>query len=1217
MRGIPAQSYRLIALSLIAASAVTLFGFAAPAHAMPPPASTLRAILDQLLNQPPATCEVEVSLSVPNGRYTIEKKPWQLSIPLTVKMKRISGDGGKIQVTIPQLNELEQGTISSNTPSVTVQTGQPNLTIRTNNSVLNNETVTAVIDYPIQETAQPGTITFVATNVDSLDNNNQPVTCTDNVGQAGTGIEAPVVLEPAVQFDFEIDLTGPVQALPDQQVRIQSTIKNADSAKDAVPGATNFTVTFTYPNGDMKVVTSEPLANDDPTQGKLVWDKLVTESGGLAIGATHKVKPTADFLTDKRYVPNYPIQACIEPVSQWAKDHEVSENNCQTINIVGSKIRLIQTWSDGKADIRALAADQVAQTRLTLRNISPESVSNINLKDYLITSIFCNPLTMTDCPTWDDTVSWQNIPTGVAEQQPDNELVWNQPITIGGGQEQKIDLSFKVADAATLIAALQENADPHCSLGQATITNTPVNQQAILCWSYQLPSDLELTKQFKTSNGLTNAISIREGEIGTYAIGVRNNGSNAAYGVDFLDQQEEAASLGNSEHLVSWVKESISSDPAIMIDDKNHRLVGWSHANIPPGETRTLEPQFAVRCDALDLLRQRNQSRFNTITNVAEVTAANDANVSNNKNQPITATIVDGHYNLGLTASSNPTELVPSDSTKQETTLTVTVSNLDSDRSVNTAIPGLTIQLRIPAQFSLVDGSLNPAGTVDNGLVSWKIASLAPEASQNLSLKLRVNAAATEVNPPDMVLIDATSISAGATCGKAHFELPLPVKGPSFTVVKSVVEPADANVSLGETVTYELRITNTSTVADLKRSPGQELIVDDPLDQDLAYTGDADTSCQLATPPNNTQTVGCTADQQPSPSGSNQLRWVVSGIPKNTALIYRFKAKVNENAKLEVCPKPVYNSGVTNPSTLQDRLFPEKLPLIFNPAQISVYANRCLQGNIHARNLDSAEPNAIKVLSSDIIISPNSVLSSSGTIDCGSNQTCKDAPWKVGQYATGQSYGLNFAKVVRRMFVNRQRLTGSAQPINRARITPGIFDLLGGNDTSGLSRYPEGKVWLADDLTIDTGLPGQSVQFKGKGTIIVTGNLTVTGQGKITYDADSSAKTAVGFIILPKADGTGGNMTVEGDVRQVVGAYYAPGTLTDIPNTTTPITSGIMRFNPGTNPLRPAKGLFIARQFDLQREKIVLEYNSLLASPEGAPPGFTFTTAPTETQEGS
>lgn len=90
-------------------------------------------------------------------------------------------------------------------------------------------------------------------------------------------------------------------------------------------------------------------------------------------------------------------------------------------------------------------------------------------------------------------------------------------------------------------------------------------------------------------------------------------------------------------------------------------------------------------------------------------------------------------------------------------------------------------------------------------------------------------------------------------------------------------------------------------------------------------------------------------------------------------------------------------------------------------------------------------------------------------------------------------------------------------------------------DLTDNSANPEGGVWyIPGDLLM------QSARFLGRGTIVVEGNVTIkpaTSGGEITYAPNGM----LGVIARGNnAKGTKGDITIDPNVKTLVGAYYAP-----------------------------------------------------------------------------
>lgn len=1204
---------RVVATVFLAAAVI--FGLAESAQAFPPPASW-HGLLGQLMQ----SCEVHLVLSTSQTSY----QPGE-TVQITARMTRIGGLWRRIQTHIPPApaEQLDRGYIDPRTIGVIEEElSLPELTFRSLNQIRPGNSVTGIINYPIPNEAPAGSVTLTGTPSSLLADGSEEPDCTVRASTVNLTI--------TTDNHFDFALTGssvPTLIYPDDAVSILADVVNTASAQREVPANLAFEVTATIPEG-LTFVAAEPPAQIRPAAaGREVYWTRSTGSDPIPIGASYPSSFLVTYDSDQIYRGNYLVRLCVNPTTQWGIDNEEpKDNNCADVSIKVASVKVTKTWDDGSTAIRDFAPSEIMTFKVGATNLSNKTVT-ITLRDILASDINCDPLAAANCPAWDETISWTELPPGVTENSTTHELAWNNPVSLRAGDSVDYALEARVLDQDALYDKLRPNKfQARCNEFQTTPANSDSIQPHIrLCWTYSIGTDLGVAKTFKLTDGSTSdSLTIKQGDIGTYKVDVTNNGSHPGFNVQLTDQQVNEVNHGaNVPHLFQWVPSSIT-DQQTAINQNTHTLIGWSNNEIDVGGSATVEPQFAVRCDARAILNNLNQPNLNFIDNEASITAANDATPTNNRNtNRVRATIADGHYNLGVVSNANPVEVVPQDPSRRRTLVTVTASN-NQDGRVDLAVPFVTVEAVIPTQFSVDLASIAPGGVVINRngrqVVVWEtIPSIGIDGSAAMSVALTVGAEQVAITPPPSLAITARSVSSGANCGVASLNLGIPIKGPEFTQVKSIIDSnasrqTTGSAGLGETVTFELRVTNISTAYNFGRDTLNEgMKINDILDPNLLYTvGPGNATCLLYSPPNAQNGTACTAEQQSAPteesSSPQVLSWQFSRLPANTALALQFKVVVQPSMILSVCPQPLYNSSGVNPTTLKDLKNPAVVSN-FNPVFLQVFADQCLDGNIYARN-----DGGVIIRSDQVIINPNSILSSKGSINCGSNASCNAAPWQVGNYATDSSFGLDFVKVVNRMFRNIQRIQSTADVFPVATINPGTFDLYSGQPAV---NYPDGRVYkLTDNITINTGGPDDKVIFRGRGTIIVNGNLTISGEGSISY-IDSSVDHAIGFIVLPTS-ATDGNIVIGSSVRQLVGAFYAPGSKTQNLNTAAPVTSGQLVFqNAGAVPLRPARGLFIARQFQFQPSAaVVLQYNPLLNTASGAPPGFTFAGSPSETEEG-
>jgi hypothetical protein len=190
----------------------------------------------------------------------------------------------------------------------------------------------------------------------------------------------------------------------------------------------------------------------------------------------------------------------------------------------------------------------------------------------------------------------------------------------------------------------------------------------------------------------------------------------------------------------------------------------------------------------------------------------------------------------------------------------------------------------------------------------------------------------------------------------------------------------------------------------------------------------------------------------------------------------------------------------------------------------------------------------------------------------------------------------------------------------------GYLSALGGIDVPGIiagkygplqtgvsmsgSTILDGKVYYYDTGTPELTVNGVVFQNggagqRGNGLIVVKGDLAINGD--VSYDTlgtnDLSKLASVGWIVLKRTDGTGGNVTISPDVKNFVGAVFAEGTLST-GNSATQLN---------------VTGMLVAKNFSFERlyasrtggaEKITFDARAVLNPPPGmsdisrALPGF-------------
>lgn len=963
-------------------------------------------------------------------------------------------------------------------------------------------------------------------------------------------------------------------------------------------------VTLTTP---AMLVTEQPapipttITEPPPKKATKVQWRLVV--GSLAPGetvSTFAVSYQADLAAGA-----YTVTGCANLTNQDIDRFETNRaNNCQDASLVVDQIKVDKSWSDGSlAPRKAEPATELAFTAKA-KNLSDQSVTSVNLADLL--SVVCNqefPDSCTPTPPWDDSLAWADTAGGDISG---NRRSWNA-ISLAAGGERKFDLKGKLVDAASLLAKVSRFGYDRCnSFGQTA--GSQLSPESKVCWYFNLPYDLEIHKEF-TSGGKQKQIA--RGGLDQYEITLKNNGPNPSFNTTVTDIQHDTHSsqlFGQPPaHHVFWVPSELDGGTSVS-DHKVEWTVdgrdGQADNRFDPGKTITLKPKFVVRCNAPIGATVANQ----VIASASRVTDL-DTNRANNNNGlgDVVITIVDeGKYNLAFDVTPSKEEIAPGESIQ----LKVLVTNKPAAAvtTVTKPVPHVKITITLPSQ--LIIKTTGPDFTEQGNQLIWNIPLL--EAGGERKTEVTVEAKSGSLGTAN---IRAKAESPAGTCG-AHdpdawsetFRLPnglvddpiIKIVGANLILTK---QPQKTDFEKGESGDFVLQITNDSPTA-----VSEAISLLDQLDPAFDFAATT-AECKVLSPPTSQSPVDCdNAKQQVKPDkATSELKWTINEIPANTAIRYIATLKVRDDYDTNECPKVVSNAIKLKNSDGGDIGNPS------SPINVNIYVGRCVKGNVHAQS--STGTGNIQITGSDVIIDSTSILSATGSITCQTDK-CNVAPWKIGDYNTKDSVGIALSRLVRRLSRNISRLSKQVKELPTTTIENRQFNLHTGGSGSACEagKYPDGRVWTVTgrDLKITTG-----VVFACRGTIIIKGgNLTIEGSGEMKYLSESK-KHSVGFIVLPPDNNTTvGNVTVGPEVTRLVGAYAALGTNSDqLPPPTA--TSGTFTFvGPGSKRLK-AKGLFMARSFDIRRGLFAMEYDERTASPDSAPPGFTFSGSPGQTEEGS
>lgn len=1219
-------------LKMIVGLLICIFNFSiiSPALAMVPPAS--RPVLGTNLVRPPESCSVGVSLA-PHAQeyYPGTGKNDGDTVYLNLTVARYRGEG-KVGVVIePEPNgKIGTGRIDdSSVPNqFVVETAVPNrLVLRTVNRLSVGQNITIVLAYKLSDDpnlANDYPLKF-NTKINTLTDSNVIVEppCTASIEPA-----VSIKIKKPIQFDTAAKLRAQPSSLHFNEVtRITGSAINELTARDHIPPNIGFKLTMTLPASLQLINNSaSPGAVISSSPASLTWQGTSGELG-VKIGETFPTVWYADFKkASADYVQDHLVKFCISipSTNQWAQNREKDGglevgNNCIELTLHDSPVTVTKTWDNGQTNHRRIEPNSEAEFKINLTNNSAQTINGFTLTDQLQRSEDCNDSTKT-CPSWDPTVAWlSSDPAGtiVSDSQQD----WtNLSIQPGTRNSLTYKVKVKVATEDRLLEIMnQNNAQDRCNAALAKLTIDGVNylEQSHLCFNFNLESKLKAKKSVSNER-------IKAGERASYKITVTNEGRFPAFGTEFIDRQDDPNSF------TKWESEALLKAKNLKVDAKDrHVLTSIDRFNIPgSGAEKIFEPRFYVLCNSYERKKPGNPG---VIGNRGEFKAQNDQTGATSNNAPFS--IDDGYYNLGVDVSANINQVIPGDPSEDRVNLEITASNLHGAKRVNVVVPDVSLVATVPSQFRVDMDKINailPESArpkVDGRTIIWpNIDGIGINSSVKRYVTLIVDPQAVTVNPASQFVVEALSESRAADCGQAYKSFPIPIRGIELTTNKRVYSPITSVANPGETVRFGLNLTNTSTVADLNRpTPEQALVINDPLPSEFEYVGNPD--CTLTSSTNATETK---CNIQPT-FKDRVVSWKVAQLSRGTTISLKFDVKIAGNFKPQGCPSTLYNSSAFLPATVNDPQLPSQIK-IFGPAPIYIYPDLCLKGNIYAKGVTGdGEGRGITINSDKLVIDPNTVLSAKGSIACKANQSCIDSAYKFGAYDVDTSVGLSLDTVVARMRINLDRVLKTALALNDvAKSTSGVIDknspILKLSSGSADSDYPEGRVLTHfGDLTIQT-VSGEPLEFKGKLTLVVCGDLKVTGNGELITNKDNG-KSALGLIVLPKSgcifrpsatDQGGGNLTIEGSVRKLVGvALYAPGSNDQTVGKSD--SSGIINFapaGPDNVRLQPAEGLFIARQFIINRQQVAFRYRQSLNTPEGAAPGFSFTASPNDTNEG-
>jgi uncharacterized repeat protein (TIGR01451 family) len=981
-----------------------------------------------------------------------------------------------------------------------------------------------------------------------------------------------IFARPTYDVSVTFDPTSRTIAKDDTGVSYAMTVQNNSPSSAMNLSTTN---TILVPKGLTLQSLGKPtltwsVTSFDATRNKIVWTDSMPSSQTILYQLQFATTLSATGSP-------YTIQADVQFSDVGADASDVNRtNNTSTAQLVVVSLSVTKVWATGGTETRSVGPTTGMNFKVTLTNGSGSPATNQYVVDY--DSVVCDTAYPASCGqngqfVSDKSVNWTNI-SGNPKTLADR-IVWG-PFTVPANSSVTYDVIGGTVNATSLFQKVTTYGPQNrCNtFGLSDTNGVPTGPATSVCWKYDLPTDLAVTKTF--SNGAKTA-TLKQGEVDSFIISVKNIGNNPAINTTLTDTMSESPTT--ADPFIAWRNGSVEATGGTELSDKKAQ---WQLGQVAVNETKTIRPGIVViACnDGSTPISGPTRS----FTNLAIATTdARDVNpVNNHNNNDVSATIIGGYYNLALTSKVDRTEVVRSEPGNDTVKITFEVSNLDktgaNEPKVNMSIPGVTLRATLPVdQFDL---TLSDGGQIVNGKAVWNVGDVAK--GQNVTRTATMKVKSTTSAGDQAYSAEAISLSANSakTCGYATTDGRVTVKLAGLYTTKSLPLGSDKDIELGKSVTYDISVINNSGVTFTSN-----LIIADTFTVPMSF--DRIESCMLTNDVTKQQ-LACGVPQVTT-NGTTSTWPTLNPLPPRSTVVYRMVAKSDSAYQPTTCPIAVDNAVILRDGTTELHRSA--------PATINLYASRCFNGNIYAQtSAEGLGVTGVDIRGSDIIIDSNSIVSSKNGIQCTpTNNSCNNLLYKIQGYAVDQAgSAIAFSTLRDRMIRNMNRLERNAEPLPAIN---GTLDL-----QKDKVKFPEGRVWKTNgDLTLTTPL-----KVTGRGTILVNGSLRIVGSGTIEYcDAgfancttDSRSGNALGFIVK-------NNISIGDRVTKMVGAYSAPnGNLTFEGSATSP-------------QLRPAVGMFIANSLTMNRQKIVILYDAFLNTPQGAPPGFSFTASPSETQEGS
>lgn len=839
-------------------------------------------------------------------------------------------------------------------------------------------------------------------------------------------------------------------------------------------------------------------------------------------------------------------------------DQLASLDRQQSNNTISGEY-LYQAWQVKQSSAltgELLASNQTVSTTISVTNYSPQSAS---------LALLAKP-ELADCqsllpiPNCKNFANPETILAAQSWRYGESSLQLGQfnRLTVNSGQTVTLVTEYR-------LAALNFESERYlCQKLETDQLDLPAIPS--LCWLLTpVGYDLAMTKSF--ANGAATA-EVAAGESVEYRLTTTNIGKKLSPSYQLTDQ------------LIDNQGQPVTNLRWLGVGEDQPATTSWQadRAGLAPQAERQESLRLIVPCDYLLPTAEAGRNLRNR---VALAGLVQDLQPENNLAEQAGLTIVSGQTNLQASIELDSSQVEPNQTLKLLLKLT------NRDQLLRPVTAGLH---QISVTLTLVDGLefgplANPSLIREGQSLRLTLPELAANAEQLIAIPVKVKTAATEIRAS----LNASTPRISATqsgCGQAKASL-----------LRSVVSQA-THLGLAKTLpTLSEADSQIEAVVTLSNPDSQPRIAQnifeltDPIDS--SYFELLSFSCERlgysAAGEGSVIDSDCAAAGLASSQKLGQrFQASLKTIPANTAIRFRLLLQVKA-LKEPVCPVAAANRAYLNDLTL-------RLEAV---AVTDIYSGSCLKGNIHTQ-VESANSAGLLINNNQTILDQNSILSSTGQIDCQAALGCDRLILRRDRYDLSQSTGLSYQRVLERFHSELARLVTGAPRLSGSTLTRRLALTNDGLSTDCQKQdRPEGQIWQHQgDLVLDTT---SDLTIYCRGTLIILGgDLKITGNGQLRY---ADALASLGVMLLPDSAGRGGNLIVDAGVTGLVGSYFLPGqnqSRQEYP------ASGRVQFGgPGSTRL-VAKAVFVARQISLLRQSFALINDGRSARPDLAPPGFAY-----------